>query len=73
MCMQPANNVFLVAQFISAAAVIASYEQFIVTEAKTYGIFMAVLVFGTVVNIWGNRILAKWSTFACKLIHFPPT
>ncbi|KAH8173961.1 amino acid permease domain-containing protein [Sarocladium implicatum] len=55
---------FFAAQFISAAAVIASYEQYMITEAKTYGIFMAVLIFGTIVNIWGNRILAKWSTFA---------
>jgi choline transport protein len=55
---------FFAAQFICAAAVIASYEEFVITQPKTYGIFMAVLVFGTIVNIWGNRILELWSKAA---------
>jgi hypothetical protein len=61
----------LVAQFICAAAVIASYEEFVITQPKTYGIFMAVLVFGTIVNIWGNRILELWSKAACEYSRLP--
>ncbi|KAI9166310.1 amino acid/polyamine transporter I [Paramyrothecium foliicola] len=55
---------FFAAQFISAAAVIASYERYEITEAKTYGIFIAILALGTIVNIWGNRLLGKWSDAA---------
>ncbi|KAJ4854698.1 amino acid permease domain-containing protein [Trichoderma breve] len=52
------------AQFISAAAVVASNGSYQITPARTYGIFVAVLVFTTVANIWGNRILGKWNDAA---------
>ncbi|KXJ85718.1 amino acid/polyamine transporter I [Microdochium bolleyi] len=55
---------FFAAQFISAAAVIASYETFQITPAKTYGLFAAVVVSMTAVNIWGNRILGRWNDVA---------
>jgi choline transport protein len=51
-------------QFISAAAVVASNGSYQITAAKTYGIFVAILVFTTVANIWGNRILGKWNDAA---------
>ncbi|EGR51030.1 amino acid transporter-like protein [Trichoderma reesei QM6a] len=51
-------------QFISAAAVVASNGAYQITPARTYGIFVAVLVFTTVANIWGNKILGKWNDVA---------
>ncbi|PTB39096.1 uncharacterized protein TrAFT101_008103 [Trichoderma asperellum] len=51
-------------QFISAAAVVASNGSYQITAAKTYGIFVAILVFTTVANIWGNRILGRWNDAA---------
>ncbi|KAL7932848.1 amino acid transporter-like protein [Trichoderma chlorosporum] len=51
-------------QFISAAAVVASNGAYQITPARTYGIFVAVLVFTTAANIWGNRILGKWNDAA---------
>ncbi|KAH8123490.1 amino acid transporter-like protein [Trichoderma asperelloides] len=50
--------------FISAAAVVASNGSYQITAAKTYGIFVAILVFTTVANIWGNRILGRWNDAA---------
>ncbi|KAH7017963.1 amino acid permease-domain-containing protein [Microdochium trichocladiopsis] len=52
---------FFGAQFISAAAIVASYEQYEITAAKTYGIFAALVLFGTSINIWGNKILGFWN------------
>lgn len=57
------------AQFISAAAVVASNGSYQITPARTYGIFVAVLVFTTVANIWGNRILGKWNDAACEPVQ----
>ncbi|KAL7805029.1 amino acid transporter-like protein [Trichoderma aethiopicum] len=50
--------------FISAAAVVASNGAYQITPERTYGIFVAVLVFTTVANIWGNKILGKWNDAA---------
>ncbi|OAQ65313.1 choline transport protein [Pochonia chlamydosporia 170] len=49
------------AQFISAAAVIASGGTYEITAARTYGIFLAILTSTTAVNIWGNKILGRWN------------
>ena len=59
----------MTAQFISAAAVIASFETYEITQANTYGIFAATVVSMTAVNIWGNRILGMWNKIACKHYH----
>ncbi|KAK7419751.1 hypothetical protein QQX98_003123 [Neonectria punicea] len=55
---------FFAAQFIVAAAVVASDERFVVTQWSTYLIFLAILAFATVGNIWGNRILGRWNDAA---------
>ncbi|EXU97113.1 amino acid permease family protein [Metarhizium robertsii] len=52
---------FFGAQFISAAAVVASNGTYEITAARTYAIFLAILTCTTVVNIWGNKILGKWN------------
>jgi amino acid transporter len=49
--------------------VVASNGSYQITAAKTYGIFVAILVFTTVANIWGNRILGRWNDAACKSIQ----
>ncbi|RKK98270.1 hypothetical protein BFJ68_g13678 [Fusarium oxysporum] len=49
------------AQFISAACVVASNGNYVVAAWKTYLIFMAVLTFGTLSMTFGNRILVYWS------------
>ncbi|OAA41820.1 GABA permease [Metarhizium rileyi] len=49
------------AQFISAAAVVASNGTYEITAARTYGVFLAILTCTTAVNIWGNRMLGKWN------------
>ncbi len=54
------------AQFICAASVVASNGSFVVTQWSTYLIFLAILTFATVGNIWGNRILGEWNDFARK-------
>ncbi|KXH40562.1 choline transport protein [Colletotrichum nymphaeae SA-01] len=54
------------AQFVCAASVVASNGRFVVTPWNTYLIFLAILTFATVGNIWGNRILGKWNDFASK-------
>ncbi|KAI0108178.1 amino acid transporter [Daldinia grandis] len=55
---------FFAAQFISAAAVIASNGAYAIEEWRTYLIFLAILTFTTGANIWGNRILGRWNDAA---------
>ena len=55
---------YFVAQFISAAAVVASSGSYQPSAWQIYLIFMAILTFSTIGNIWGNRILGKWNTLA---------
>ncbi|KAI1344866.1 choline transport protein [Xylariaceae sp. FL0016] len=55
---------FFCAQFIQAAAVIASGGTYEIKQWATYLIFLAVLTFTTVANIWGNRILGRWNDAA---------
>ncbi|KAF5007723.1 hypothetical protein FDECE_5971 [Fusarium decemcellulare] len=55
---------FFAAQFICAAAVVASNDSFVVTQWSTYLIFLAILTFATVANVFGNRILGRWNDAA---------
>ncbi|KAH7017122.1 amino acid/polyamine transporter I [Ilyonectria destructans] len=55
---------FFAAQFVCAAAVMASNETYTITAWSTYLIFLAIIVFSTVGNIWGNRILGRWNDMA---------
>ncbi|KAI1778092.1 amino acid transporter [Hypoxylon cercidicola] len=55
---------FFGAQFVQAAAVIASGGTYEIEAWRTYLIFLAILLFTTGGNIWGNRILAKWNDAA---------
>ncbi|KAI1643576.1 amino acid transporter [Daldinia loculata] len=55
---------FFAAQFISAAAVIASNGAYAIAEWRTYLIFLAILTFTTGANIRGNRILGRWNDAA---------
>ncbi|UPL01103.1 hypothetical protein LCI18_012037 [Fusarium solani-melongenae] len=55
---------FFAAQFICAAAVVASNDKFVVTQWSTYLIFLAILTFATIANIFGNRILGRWNDAA---------
>ncbi|KAI1459182.1 amino acid/polyamine transporter I [Annulohypoxylon moriforme] len=55
---------FFAAQFIQAAAVIASNGTYEIEQWSTYLIFLAVLTFTTGSNIWGNRILGRWNDAA---------
>ena len=57
---------FGTAQFICAAAVVASDGKYVVTQWSTYLIFLAILIFATIGNVWGNRILGRWNDAACK-------
>ena len=52
------------AQFIQAAAVIASGGTYEIKQWATYLIFLAVLTFTTGANVWGNRILGRWNDAA---------
>ncbi|KAK4494535.1 hypothetical protein PRZ48_013891 [Zasmidium cellare] len=52
---------FFSAQFVSAAANIASGGKYQVEAWKTYLIFLAILSFGTLFNIFGNRFLGRWN------------
>ncbi|RGP72383.1 hypothetical protein FLONG3_6779 [Fusarium longipes] len=58
------TQAFFAAQLISAAAVVASNNAYEATAWKTYLFFVAILSFGTVGNIWGNRILGRWNDCA---------
>lgn len=60
-----------VAQFISAACVVASNGNYVVAAWKTYLIFMAVLTFGTLSMTFGNRILGAWNNLARKRSKSP--
>ncbi|KAH8691560.1 amino acid/polyamine transporter I [Talaromyces proteolyticus] len=55
---------FFAAQFISAAAVMASNNRYVIESWKTYLIFLAILTFTTGSNIWGNKILGRWNDAA---------
>ncbi|KAI2467058.1 amino acid transporter [Annulohypoxylon bovei var. microspora] len=55
---------FFAAQFIQAAAVIASNGTYTIETWSTYLIFLAVVTFTTGSNIWGNRILGRWNDAA---------
>ncbi|KAI1100944.1 amino acid transporter [Jackrogersella minutella] len=52
------------AQFVQAAAVVASNGTYTIEAWKTYLIFLAVVTFTTGANIWGNRILGRWNDAA---------
>ncbi|KAI0205836.1 choline transport protein [Astrocystis sublimbata] len=55
---------FFSAQFIQAAAVIASNGTYEIKQWATYLIFLAVLSFTTCANIYGNKILGRWNDAA---------
>ncbi|KAI0473271.1 amino acid/polyamine transporter I [Xylariaceae sp. FL0804] len=55
---------FFAAQFIQAAAVLASGGTYQIKQWGTYLIFLAVLTFTTAANIWGNRLLGRWNDTA---------
>ncbi|KAI0377270.1 amino acid transporter [Hypomontagnella monticulosa] len=55
---------FFAAQFIQAAAVIASGGTYEIKPWSTYLIFLAIVIFTTGANIWGNRILGRWNDAA---------
>jgi len=57
-------DAILPAQFIQAAAVLASNGTYQIKPWATYLIFLAVLTFTTCANIWGNRILGRWNDVA---------
>lgn len=54
----------LEAQFVSAAAVIASNGNYEITQWKTFLIFIAILTFTTLSNLFGNKILGRWNDAA---------
>ncbi|KEZ38591.1 hypothetical protein SAPIO_CDS10582 [Scedosporium apiospermum] len=53
-----------IAQFISAAAVMASGGKYQAEPWATYLIFLAMLTFATILNIFGNKILGQWNNVA---------
>ncbi|KAH7215957.1 amino acid permease-domain-containing protein [Fusarium oxysporum] len=55
---------FSLAMFIAAAIVVASGRSTPVDSWTTYLVFLAIITFSTIVNIWGNSILGPWSNFA---------
>ncbi|KAI1140280.1 amino acid transporter [Hypoxylon sp. FL0543] len=55
---------FFAAQFIQAAAVIASNGSYTIEAWSTYLIFLAIVVFTTASNIYGNRVLGRWNDAA---------
>ncbi|XXH03983.1 hypothetical protein Hte_010392 [Hypoxylon texense] len=55
---------FFGAQFVQAAAVIASGGSYEIEQWSTYLIFLAILAFTTGANVWGNRILGRWNDAA---------
>ncbi|KUJ22950.1 amino acid permease [Mollisia scopiformis] len=52
---------FFAAQFISAGAVIGSNGTYQIKQWRTFLIFLAILTFTTLSNLYGNKILAKWN------------
>ena len=52
---------FFAAQFFSAAGVIGSSGSYEIKQWKTSLIFVAILTFGTLVNIFGNKVLGRWN------------
>lgn len=59
------------AQFVSAAAVIGSADEYEIEPWKTYLIFLAILTFTTGANIWGNKILGRWNDAAREFLKIP--
>ncbi|KAF2114462.1 choline transport protein [Lophiotrema nucula] len=55
------TEAFFSAQFFSAAGVIGSAGGYEIQPWKTYLIFVSILTYGTVVNLFGNRILGKYN------------
>ncbi|RSL46500.1 hypothetical protein CEP54_013816 [Fusarium duplospermum] len=58
------TEAFFGALFISAASVVASNGSYVAEAWKTYLIFLSILTFSTVSNIWGNKILGPWNNLA---------
>ncbi|KAG7432151.1 Choline transport protein [Fusarium oxysporum f. sp. raphani] len=58
------TQAFFAAQLVSAAAVVASNNAYEATQWKTYLFFLAILTFGTIGNVWGNKILGRWNDMA---------
>ncbi|KAF2797977.1 amino acid transporter [Melanomma pulvis-pyrius CBS 109.77] len=55
------TEAFFSAQFFSAAAVIGSNGSYEIQPWKTYLIFVAILTYGTIVSLFGNRILGRYN------------
>jgi amino acid transporter len=51
----------ITAQFFSAAGVIGSNGGYEIQPWKTYLIAVSILTYGTIVNIFGNRILGRYN------------
>lgn len=60
------TEAFFAAQFISAAAVVGSSGGYVIEAWKTYLIMVAVSMYGTFVNLFGNRILGRYNDCACE-------
>lgn len=60
------TEAFFSAQFFSAAAVIGSNGSYEIQPWKTYLIFVAILTYGTLVSLFGNRILGRYNDGARK-------
>lgn len=62
------TEAFFSAQFFSAAAVIGTAGGYEIEAWKTYLFFVAIVTYGTLVNLFGNRILGAYNNGACKFI-----
>jgi choline transport protein len=64
----------LAAQFVSAATVVGLSGSYQTQQWKTYLTFSAILIFTTLSNIFGNKILGRWNDGACMYttsLRFP--
>ena len=55
---------------MSAAAVVGSNGAYEIKQWRTFLIFLAILSFTTLSNLYANKILPKWNDGACKLSFF---
>ncbi|CZR57515.1 related to HNM1-Choline permease [Phialocephala subalpina] len=56
-----ASLVAYASQFVSAAAVVGSNGACEIKQWRTFLIFVAILIFTALSNLYGNKILAKWN------------
>ncbi|CZT41207.1 uncharacterized protein RSE6_00923 [Rhynchosporium secalis] len=64
---------YFAAIFTTAAINVAKNRAYESAPSKVYLIFVAIIVFTTISNLYGNEVMYRWNNAASELSHLHPT